>query len=203
MAPPPRTPQPPQDPRTRGQVTDPVTLRAVAHPMRLKLIGMVGINGTLTASQAAKELDSTPAVTAYHLRTLAKYGFVEDAGSASARERPWRLTERAVSFSWSGKDPAGQAMTRVAYAEWLEHVYHYEEHRQDYPQAVRDASSATERVLFATPDEVAELTRKIHDLLEPFEARMDPAQRPAGVTTPMEVLVFTHPLPPEYRPRNS
>lgn len=203
MAAPSATPQPSQDPHTRGRVTDPVTLRAVAHPMRLKLIGMVGINGTLTASQAAKQLDSTPAVTAYHLRTLAKYGFVEDAGSTSARERPWRLTERAVSFSWSGDDPAGQAMTRVAYAEWFEHVYHYEEHLRDYPQEVRDASSATERVLFATPEEVAELTEKIRDLLEPFEERVDPARRPPGVTTPMEVLVFTHPLPPQYSPRDS
>jgi DNA-binding transcriptional ArsR family regulator len=184
-------------------VTDPVTLRAVAHPMRLKLIGMVGINGTLTASQAAKQLDSTPAVTAYHLRTLAKYGFVEDAGSSSARERPWRLTERAVSFSWSGEDPAGQAMTRVAYAEWFEHVHRYEQYLQDYPQEVRDASSATERVLFATPEEVAELTEKIRDLLEPFEERVDPARRPPGVTTPMEILLFTHPLPPEYSPQDS
>lgn len=88
MAPTPPTPQPPPDPRAPGQVTDPVILRAVAHPMRLKLIGMVGINGTMTASQAAKELDSTPAVTAYHLRTLAKYGFVEDAGGSWAGNAP-------------------------------------------------------------------------------------------------------------------
>ena len=203
MAPPPHTPQVPQDPHARGRVTDPVTLRAMAHPMRLKLIGMVGVNGTLTASQAAKKLDSTPAVTAYHLRTLAKYGFVEDAGSSSARERPWRLTEQAASFSWSGDDPAGQAMTHIAYAEWFEHVYRYEEDQQDYPQDVRDASSATGRVLFATPEEVVELTDKIRALLEPFEERIDPSRRPPGVTTPMEMLVFTHPLPPAYRPQTS
>lgn len=185
-----------------GHVTDPITLRAVAHPMRLKLIGMVGINGTLTASQAAKELGSTPDVTAYHLRTLAKYGFVEDAGGASARERPWRLTQRALTFSWNGEDPAGRAMTRVAHAEWFEHISHYEEHREEYPQEVRDASSATERVLFATPAEVVELVDKIRELLAPFEARLDPALRPPEAEL-MEMLVFSHPLPPQYRPLDS
>jgi hypothetical protein len=141
-------------------------------------------------------------VTSYHLRTLAKYGFVEEAESTSPRERPWRLTERAVSFSWSNEDPAGQAMTRVAYAEWFEHINRYEQHRQDYPQEVRDASSATERVLFATPAEVMELTDQIRDLLEPFQARVDPARRPSGAEV-MEMLVFTHPLPPEYRPKDA
>lgn len=118
------------------------------------------------------------------------------------RERPWRLTQQGVSFSWNGDDPAGQAMTRVAYAEWFEHIHRYQELRQDYPQEVRDASSATERVLFATPAEVMELTDKIRDLLEPFQARVDPALRPPDVT-PMEMIVFTHPLPPEYRPQDS
>ena len=178
-----------------AQVTNPLALRAVAHPLRLKLIGLVGISGTLTATQAAEALGSTPAVTAYHLRTLAKYGFVEDAGSTSARERPWRLTEKAVSFSWDDDDPAGQVMTRVAFNEWFEHVRHFQEHKDEYPADVQDASEAAEMVLFASPEEVRELSRKIWDLLEPFKERIDPALRPAGVV-PMEMLVFTHPVVP-------
>jgi helix-turn-helix protein len=83
--------QPSEDKHRR--VTDPLALRAMAHPLRLKLIGLVGIDGTLTATQAAAALDSTPAVTAYHLRTLAEYGFVGDAGSgaAVAADRSGRL----------------------------------------------------------------------------------------------------------------
>jgi hypothetical protein len=184
----------PQQP-ARGRVTDPLALRAVAHPLRLKLIGLVGISGTLTATQAAEALDSTPAVTAYHLRTLAKYGFVEDAGSTSARERPWRLTEMAVSFSWNDDDPAGQVMTKVAFNEWFEHVRHFQQHKDEYPADVQDASEAAEMVLFASPEEVRELTGKIWDLLEPFRERIDPALRPAGIV-PMEMLVFTHPVVP-------
>jgi len=179
-------------------VADPLALRAVAHPMRIKLIGMVGLAGTLTASEAARQLDSTAAVTAYHLRTLAKYGFVEDAGGASARERPWRLTQRAVSFSWDDDDPAGRALTRVAQDGWFERVRSYRELKDQYPQEVRDASDASESVLMATPAEVMELTEQIHELLRPFRERIDPARRPPGIV-PMEILVFTHPVvPPGY-----
>jgi Helix-turn-helix domain len=186
-----------------AQVTNPLALRAVAHPLRLKLIGLVGISGTLTATQAAEALDSTPAVTAYHLRTLAKYGFVEDAGSTSARERPWRLTELAVSFSWNDGDPAGQVMSRVAFNEWFEHVRHFQEHKDEYPADVQDASEAAEIVLFASPEEVRELTGKIWDLLEPFRERIDPALRPPGIV-PMEMLVFTHPVvPPGFATRDT
>lgn len=181
---------PPQPPR---KIADPLALRAVAHPMRINLMGLIGFNGSLTASQAARELGSTPAVTAYHLRTLAKYGFVEDADSSSARERPWRLTQQGISFSWNNDDPAGRVLSRVTYGEWFEHVKHYLAHIDEYPQDVRDASSATEQVLFATPAEVKELTDKIHNLLEPFKSRIDVALRPPDVI-PMEILLFTHPV---------
>lgn len=203
--PPPAVPSPtPDEPHGPGpaSLTDPVALRAMAHPMRLKLLGMVADHGTLTASQAAADLGSTPAVTAYHLRTLAKYGFVEDADSSSSRERPWKLTEQGVSFSWDAGDPAGRALSRVAYAEWFDHVYRYLAHIEEFPQDVRDASSATEQVLHATPAEVRELASKIDALLEPFKARVDPALRPPDAT-PMEILVFTHPLVPDQHSKKS
>ena len=178
---------------------EPLALRAMAHPLRIKLLGMVGLCGTLTASEAARELDSTAAVTAYHLRTLAKYGFVEDAGSDSGRERPWRMTERGRSMSWTDDDPAGRAMTQVAYQEWFEHIRRYAELRDQYPEDVREASTASESVLMATPEEIKELNAKIAELLKPFHLRSDPALRPPGIV-PMEIVTFIHPvMPPGYR----
>jgi hypothetical protein len=85
----------------------------------------------------------------HHLRTLAKYGFVKDAEPASARERPWRLTEQVVSFSWDAQDSAGRALPRVA-AEWFDHLYRYLPWMDEFPPEVGAASSATEQVLHAT-----------------------------------------------------
>jgi DNA-binding transcriptional ArsR family regulator len=181
----------------RNRLTDPVILRALAHPLRIKLLGLVGLSGTLTATQAAEVLEITPAAASYHLRSLAKYGFVEDAGGTTWRERPWRMTDAGASFSWDDDPdaPASRALTGVIYAEWLEHIQRYQAQQKRYPADVREASGGTEFVLFARPDEVIEVRRRVLELLEPFRERIDPARRPAD-SAPMELLLFTHPLLP-------
>jgi DNA-binding transcriptional ArsR family regulator len=181
----------------RNRLADPVALRALAHPLRLKLLGFIGLSGTLTATEAADGLKVTPAAASYHLRSLAKYGFIEDAGGASWRERPWRLTSTGASFSWDSDsdDPANRALTRVIYAEWLEHISRYQAQQERYPADVREASGGTEFVLFASTDEVIGVRQRISEILEPFRERIDAANRPSDAV-PMEVLVFTHPLLP-------
>ncbi len=181
----------------RNRLTDPVVLRALAHPLRIKLLGFIGVSGTLTATQAAAGLNVTPAAASYHLRVLARYGFIEDAGGASWRERPWRLTDSGASFDWDddADDPANRALTRVIYAEWLEHLQRYWARQEHYPADVREASGGTEFVLFASPHEVNQVWQRIREILEPFRQRIDPALRPRGAV-PMEMLVFTHPLLP-------
>jgi DNA-binding transcriptional ArsR family regulator len=181
----------------RNRLTDPVALRALAHPLRLKLLGFIGLSGTLTATEAAGGLKVTPAAASYHLRSLAKYGFIEDAGGASWRERPWRLSRSGASFGWDSgaDDPAARALTGVVYAEWLEHIRRYQAQRERYPADVRQASGGTEFVLFASTDEVVGVRERIKEILEPFRRRIDPAQRPPDAL-PIEILVFTHPLLP-------
>ena len=88
-------------------------------------------------------------------------------------------------------------MSQVALNEWFEHVRHFQKHKDEYPADVQAASEATGSVLFASPDEVMELTGKIRDLLEPLNERIDHALRPPGVV-PMETLVLTHLVPPEF-----
>jgi hypothetical protein len=180
-----------------NRLTDPLVLRALAHPLRIKLLGFIGISGTLTATQAAAGLHVTPAAASYHLRILARYGFIEDAGGASWRERPWRLTDTGASFDWddAADDPANRALSRVIYAEWFEHLQRYQAQMGRYPKDVREASGGSEFVLFASPQEVTQVWQRIREIVEPFRQRLDPAHRPHGAA-PMEVLVFVHPLLP-------
>src|SRR5919204_837144 len=74
------------------ELTDPRALRAVAHPVRLGLVGLLRREGPLTATRAAALLGESPASCSFHLRQLAKYGLVEEAGGGRGRERPWRAT---------------------------------------------------------------------------------------------------------------
>ena len=67
-------------------ITDPTVMRALAHPVRMALIELYGVHATLTATQASEALGESPANCAFHLRTLARYGFVE--GRSRRRARP-------------------------------------------------------------------------------------------------------------------
>ena len=85
------------------ELSDPRALRALAHPTRLAIRELLLREGSLTATQASRLLGESTASTSYHLRQLAKYGFIEPAEGGRGRERPWRATES--SQRWSGVSP--------------------------------------------------------------------------------------------------
>src|ERR1700722_12506800 len=78
--------------RSAKRLRDPRALRALAHPTRLSLVGLLRVEGPLTAARAAELLGESSASMSFHLRQLAKYGLVEEAGGGKGRERPWRAT---------------------------------------------------------------------------------------------------------------
>src|SRR4051794_27883368 len=71
-------------PEKRREVRDPRALRALAHPVRLELLERL-TDGPLTATQAASIVGESQASCSFHLRQLAKYGFVELAGDGAGR----------------------------------------------------------------------------------------------------------------------
>ena len=112
--------RPPRD----APLTDPVVMRALAHPVRTSLIELLSVLDTVTATQASELLGESPANCAFHLRTLAKYGFVAEAGGGKGRERPWRLAQREISVTAVQDDPqaalAADALSRMWLDQWIE-----------------------------------------------------------------------------------
>jgi DNA-binding transcriptional ArsR family regulator len=81
------------------QVTDVRALRALAHPLRNRLLGQLRLHGPATASQLGRAVGENSGSTSYHLRQLAHYGFVEEVqGRGTARERWWRARHRMTSW---------------------------------------------------------------------------------------------------------
>lgn len=72
------------------------SLRALTHPLRVRMLGQLRTHGPATASQLAERLGQSSGATSYHLRQLAAYGFiVEDAERGTERERWWRSVHRS------------------------------------------------------------------------------------------------------------
>ena len=84
--------------RREVELRDPRALRALAHPIRIRLLGLLRREGPLTATEAGRRIDESSGSASYHLRQLARFGLVEDAAGGHGRERPWRAT--ALYTSW-------------------------------------------------------------------------------------------------------
>jgi DNA-binding transcriptional ArsR family regulator len=79
-------------------VEDVRSLRALAHPLRIQLLDLLRFEGPATASSLARRVGESSGATSYHLRQLARHGFIEpDTRPAHGRERWWRHRERMVS----------------------------------------------------------------------------------------------------------
>jgi len=91
-------------PRLR-QVQDAQLLRAMAHPLRLRLIGALRKDGPATASELARRLGESSGSTSYHLRQLERYGFIEDDRERNGgRERPWRAVDEGMEWTLDTDD---------------------------------------------------------------------------------------------------
>ncbi len=74
-----------------GYIPEPSALKALVHPLRLQLLDALAVRGRATASQLAADLGETSGATSYHLRQLARHGFIEELpGVGTTRERWWR-----------------------------------------------------------------------------------------------------------------
>jgi len=179
-------------------ITDAIAMRALAHPVRVALVELLGMVDTLTATQASELLGESPANCAFHLRTLAKYGFVQEAGGGRGRERPWKSAERSITISTKQEDPRAATAAGALSLAWLEHWI--ERARQVFGSSSflpgwENATGWSRSGVFLTPEETSDLRRQIRRLLEPYEGRKsDPALRPPGAL-PVEWTVFAAPVP--------
>ncbi|MFJ6133799.1 helix-turn-helix domain-containing protein [Janibacter terrae] len=79
-------------------VPDITQLKALSHPVRLRLLGMLRTLGPATASQVARRLGLNSGATSYHLRQLAEHGFIEEAPElGTRRDRWWRASALSTS----------------------------------------------------------------------------------------------------------
>src|SRR5689334_24743123 len=90
----------------RRELDDPRAMRALAHPLRLRLLTLLTHHGTLTSTQASKLTGESTGSCSFHLRQLAKYGYVEPAEGGQGRERPWRAVP--TDLRWAAVQPSAE-----------------------------------------------------------------------------------------------
>lgn len=180
-------------------ITDPRTLRAMAHPVRLKLMNSLVLHGPATATELASQIDDSPANCSWHLRQLAKFGFIEEATDLpyKGRNRPWRWVpvanrwgnpDDSPEFAAAGAD-ASSALLSIELAEhtkWLAS-------KPSQPREWQTASFTEQNIAWLTADELAEAQSAIGEIISRHHERtIDPAKRPRG-SRPIRFIAWGNP----------
>jgi predicted ArsR family transcriptional regulator len=156
----------------RRQLTSATELRALGHPVRLALMELLDEQGPLTATAAGELLGESPANASFHLRTLAKYGYVEEAEGGRGRQRPWQLVPRFQEIHGDELGPearrAAGALVQVLRERDNARLRTYDASRADYPKPWRDAANEIRASLHLTVEELAEFTQALETVVERY-----------------------------------
>jgi DNA-binding transcriptional ArsR family regulator len=182
------------------QVTDVRALRALSHPLRNRLLGLLRLHGPATASQLGRAVGESSGSTSYHLRRLAAYGFVEEAeGRGNARERWWRARHRLTS--WQAADVVAQdggaevqeEMTRLQLDMHARVLEAWHEQKTGLDPAWTAAASLSDYALRLRPEQARALADEISAVVARWVAD-HPSDVPAEGTELVAVLADVVPL---------
>lgn len=162
--------KPASEPRNIDQVTQ---LRALAHPLRLRLLYALNARSAATASMLADAVGESPALVSYHLRQLAGHGFVEEAPDLveDHRQRWWRPIGRGFAFDpvEFSDDPAGAHASaevgRLMLEHQVEQVRQFDHHRQSWGDEWSHAAFSVTDMLRLTAAETSEMYQELRDVL--------------------------------------
>jgi hypothetical protein len=171
-------------------------MRALTHPVRLELLRALEVAGQLTATRAGELIGEPPNTCSFHFRQLAKYGFVEEAGPAPGRSRPWRLVTTGMHFTDLHEDPetaiAARELASMMVDRYLARLAAFYATRSALPREWQEVTGGSQATLHVTPAELRQVDQEIMAIIDRYRERVaDPARRPAG-SQPVEVLLFAY-----------
>lgn len=157
-------------------------LRALAHPLRLRLVALLRADGPATASRLAERVGQSSGVTSYHLRKLADVGLVtEERDRGTRRERWWRSAYTATQ--WSQADFLGDPEARRASVSLRREIYRWQwrlleqwlAEEEEWDKAWVDAAGVSDDLLVLTPRSLRAMTEEIHAVVRRYRERPPPA----------------------------
>ena len=180
----------------------PEQLRTLAHPLRMRLLSVLRLEGAATATQLARRLGSDSGKTSYHLRQLAEVGLVgEDETRGNRRDRWWQALHD--STQWNPADHLDDPDTTAAtdwmaghvvrqHAQWAETYVHAQD---SWSAAWIDASTLSDYLLELTPARLRELVEDVGALIESYREEPGASGRDTGDRERVSIVFYGFPNP--------
>jgi DNA-binding transcriptional ArsR family regulator len=185
------------------EITEPSAIRALAHPARMAILAYLD-EGPATATECSTAADESPSSCSYHLRTLARLGFVEQVPSDDKRERRWQLKIHGHGIPKSAQDsPKVRAAARLWGRQWVaieqRILAQYLATQAKEPGVWQKASTFYSFEVHLTPDELIKLGERLTAMIDRYTARPE-SKRPAGARlVHLALTAFPRPEDPALR----
>ncbi|MGW5421416.1 ArsR/SmtB family transcription factor [Streptomyces sp. NPDC003943] len=185
------------------RIDDLGTLKAIAHPLRMRLYRALFVARTATASQLAEQVDEAVSLVSYHLRKLAEHGLIEEAEAQSAdgRERWWQPS--SYGFTIHEEDiqgapelaAAGAAFGRTVAEQRTEMHRRFLDERLTWSEEWRSAAVSSEWLPRLTAAELAALGKELDALLRKYDQAARAAEAAGDTEGRENVAVHLHGFP--------
>jgi predicted ArsR family transcriptional regulator len=185
-------PDPPPDPSTLK--LDPVTLRGLAHPLRVRILGVLREHGPANATTLSQTLGQSTGATSYHLRQLASYGFIAEdtdpppGSPRGGRERWWKAAHQGTFLDEEvarHSPEVTEAYTRAIAAQYHERIDRWLNEALTMPEEWTAAATMSDWRFRLTAAEAKQLHEAVFELVQRFRRDEPGTDVPGG-----EVVVF-------------
>ncbi|MFE1907184.1 ArsR/SmtB family transcription factor [Streptomyces gardneri] len=185
------------------RITDLGTLKAISHPLRMRLYRALFVSRTATASQLADQVDEAVSLVSYHLRKLADHGLIEEAENRSAdgRERWWQPASYGISVQEEDLKGAPEllaasaAFGRTVNEQRTELHSRFLDERHTWPEQWRTASVSSEWLPRLTAAELTALGEELEAVLKKYDQKARAAEEAGDTEGRENVAVHLHAFP--------
>ncbi|MDG4826098.1 metalloregulator ArsR/SmtB family transcription factor [Asanoa sp. WMMD1127] len=180
---------------------DATLLRGLAHPLRVRILGLLREHGPATATTLAERLGQSTGATSYHLRILANYGFVVDDPERNVgRERWWKAAHRGTRLDINPEMPSAdtEGYLRAVANQYADRVVRYLDEMASLPPHWIEPFTISDFPLRLTAAEAKELHEAIFAFAERYRRDDADTPHPEGAErVVLQVQILPFPEPPE------
>ncbi|MET7705722.1 winged helix-turn-helix domain-containing protein [Micromonospora sp. NPDC005413] len=178
------------------QITDPRALRALAHPIRLRLLELLRVDGPATGRKLADITRESTASISYHVGQLVKWGLVEQAHDLQrGREKPWRATSRGITWTATGDGSpefaaASRALREQFIVRGIAALNQFHRHEDEFEVTWQEAAWLGADMGYLDPTELSEATERIKAVIAEYTDTARPRKEGAR-----QVAFFAYAVP--------
>ncbi len=157
----------------------PQALKALTHPVRLRMLGLLRTEGPATATQLAHRLGLNSGATSYHLRQLATHGFItDDEERGNGRDRWWKAAHQSTRANLTDRRDDEDAESAEAYLQnvallYTETLMQAVGERRYLPEEWQRATTTSDWHLRLTAARAEQLVDTLADLVEQWDEEDD------------------------------